>query len=508
MRHPAAAAATVGAKPADHSRLANGAVMTSPSRTPPAPPAPAPEPEPDTTAELTRLRAEVSDLQARLGTRRRRTSTLFAVRRVLAALLVVVAAFALVTSVVGLWGARTVLDDDRWVATVAPLPQDPQVAAAVAEYGTTQVFQVLDVEQRLREVLPPQAGFVVGPLTAQLRDQVRKTVVTVLGSDRFQTVWVELNQQAHERAMAILNGTSTVITAGQDRVNIDLLPLINQVLRELSAQLPTMFGKQITLPDLSSGAIPDNLRVRVEDALGVTLPANFAQFTVYDSGQLRALQKAVADAKRYLALFVGSTVLLLFLALLISPRRRRTLLQLGLWLVVAAVVVTVVVRRIRDQLLDQVPAGVYRDGVAAAVTSVFGPLRERGTQLIWIGAILAAVAYLVGPGRLPVWLRRQVARGLRAGAAWTRQRARAARAHGPGWITQYRDPIRVAGVVVAAVLALILSSWTALLIIVIMLAAFEVAVTLIGRAPEQDPAAPRDGFAGEGQERMPKAGTA
>ena len=35
------------------------------------------------------------------------------------------------------------------------------------------------------------------------------------------------------------------------------------MLRQLSDQLPTLFGRTITLPDLSSGEIPDNLRARV-----------------------------------------------------------------------------------------------------------------------------------------------------------------------------------------------------------------------------------------------------
>ena len=39
-----------------------------------------------------------------------------------------------------------------------------------AEYTTTEVFQILDVEDRLRTVLPQQAAFVAGPLTGQLRE--------------------------------------------------------------------------------------------------------------------------------------------------------------------------------------------------------------------------------------------------------------------------------------------------------------------------------------------------
>jgi hypothetical protein len=456
--------------------------MDSAIRTTPADSAP-PDPE-----ELARLRAEVSALQTRLDTRDRRTYALTALRRVIAAVFVALAAFGLVASTVGLWGAYTTLNTDRWVSTVAPLPQQPAVAAAVSQYATDQLFEVVDVEQRLRTVLPERAAFVAGPLTGQVRDAIRKTVNNVLRSDRFQPIWIEANRRAHQQAMAVINGTSTVVAASGDSVKIDLLPLINQVLRQLSAQLPTLFGKQITLPDISSGEIPANLRTRVEEAVGVPLPANFAQFTMYDGGRLRAVQATVVIFKRYLAALVGGSILLLALALLISPQRRRTLLQLGLWLVIAAVAVTACLRTVRAQLLQQVPAGTYRDGVAAAITTVTGVLRTRGTQLIWLGVILAVLMYLIGPGRVPVWLRRQVAGGARAVGRWISTGGRATATRGPAWIGSHLDAVRIGGVVVAVGLALVLASWTALLVIALVLAGFEVAVTLVGRnAARQTP---------------------
>jgi hypothetical protein len=448
--------------------------------------------------EVARLRDEVASLQARLADRGRRQFALLALRRVAAAVFIMITAFALVASVVGVWAATTVLSTDRWVSTVAPLPKDPKIAAAVADYSTDQLFAVLDVQQRIESVLPAQAAFVAGPITGQLRTQTYNTVVKVMQSDQFQKIWVQLNAQVHDRVLTIVEGKSQTVTAQQDRVEINLLPLINQVIRALSDQLPTLFGKTITLPDLSSGEIPDNLRARVQDALGITLPENFAQFTVYDNGQLWAVQQSVAAAKRYLVLFVSGTILLLLIALAVSPWRRRTLLQLGLWLVVAAVAVTAVLRGVRDQLLAQVPDGVYREGVAAAVTSVFSLLRTRGTQLIWIGAILAVICYLFGPGRGATWLRAQVRRG---GAATGRATARGTRwlgGNAPGWTAAHRDVLRVGGLVVGGILALLLSSWTSLLVILIVVAVYEVAVTLIGRSgqlpddslPESDSSLP------------------
>src|SRR5437773_1520516 len=135
---------------------------------PPAQPA-APDP-----AELATLRTEVSALRARLDTRNRRAHALLALRGVSPAVLVAVTAFGLVASVIGLWAATTTLNTNRWVQTVTPLPQNPAVAAAVSQYTTDQLFQAVDVEQRLRDALPTQAAFVAGPLTGQLHDAIRK----------------------------------------------------------------------------------------------------------------------------------------------------------------------------------------------------------------------------------------------------------------------------------------------------------------------------------------------
>src|SRR5262249_6196163 len=156
------------------------------------------------------------------------------------------------------------------------------------QYATDEVFQVVNLEQRLRDVLPERAEFVAAPITGQVREYVQNTVDTALRSDRFQPIWAEANRRAHRQAVAILEGTSTLVSAQGDHVAIDLLPLINQVLRDLSDRLPTLFGHKITLPDVSSGAIPADLRAVVERSLGVRLPANFAQFTVYDGGRLLA----------------------------------------------------------------------------------------------------------------------------------------------------------------------------------------------------------------------------
>ncbi|MFI0235874.1 hypothetical protein [Streptomyces sp. NPDC016845] len=444
---------------------------------------PGPERAPETDHELERLRAEVAELRARAGTERRRGARTLAVRRMLAAVLIALVAVVSVTSVVGTWGARTTLNTDRWIAAVGPLPDDPDVNKAVSTYLADEIFDQLDVQQRLSTALPPRASFLAGPVTGAVHDYMRESISKLIATDQFQAVWRATNRFAHERIVSILDKSNKNIQVRGDTVTLNLLPMVNNLLGSLEQELPTIFDKKIDLPTLSSGEIPPGLHERIETALGVTLPEDFAQIRLYDRHELGSLQQAVLVFKKGLVGLLIAVPVLLALALWASPNRRRTVLQLGLWLVVTVTVLSTVLRAVREQLLGQMPEGVYRDGLRAALWTVFTTLRDRGDQLLWLGIVLAVVAYLVGPGRLPVWLRRQTAQGARAAGQYA---ARAGERAGKNktlrpWLARHADVLRVGGAVVAVLVALVLSSWTALLVVGVVLAAYEIAVTLLAR---------------------------
>lgn len=74
-------------------------------------------------------------------------------------------------------------------------------------------------------------------------------------------------------------------------------------------------------------------------------------------------------------------------------------------------------------------------------------------------------------------LRAQLGRG----AAAARRGGPSGARWAPGFIANHLDPVRIAGLVVAVILALTLSSWTALLVIALLLAAYESGVTMLAR---------------------------
>jgi hypothetical protein len=455
----------------------------------------------DSAREVQRLREELAAANSQLDTRERRHRRVTMLRQIVAALLVVVAALGVTLSVVGVWAGRTTLNTDRWVETVTPLDKDPAVRAAVATYVTDQVFTTLNVDQRVKEVLPPKAAFLSSPLTGQVHGFVQSSVNKVLASEQFAQLWPAMNRAAHKQVMAILNNDSTVVRSSGDTVTLNLLPVVNEVLVGLEQQVPTLFGKQLNLPTLTNGEIPAGLQTKIEDALGVTLPANFAAIPIYQGNQLSAAQQALVQVKQYLTLLVVVSVLALVLALWISPRRRRTTLQLGLWLIICVVALTSLIRTIRTQLIEQVPGGVMRSGVDAAVQIVFVTLRERGTQLLWLGIVIAVVAYLIGPGRAAVVFRRwSVQAGHFLGQRGRRYGSLAV-AEGPGFARANLDALRIGGVVAAGLLLLFFTSWAGLFWIAVLLGLYELLVTAAAGAAHEDTGRSPGASAGEPAQR-------
>jgi hypothetical protein len=449
--------------------------------------------------DVQRLREELAALHSQLDTRGRRRRRITSLRQIVAALLVVVAALGVTMSVIGVWAGRTTLNTDRWVATVAPLAEDPAVRAAVSTYTTDQIFNTLNVDQRVQAALPPRAAFLAPAMTGQVHGFVQDSVNKVLASPQFAQLWPEINRVAHSQVMAVLSNDSKVVGSSGDTVTLNLLPVVNQVLARLEQQVPTLFGKSLNLPTLTNGQIPAGLQTRIETALGVTLPANFAAIPIYRGDQLAAAQEAVVQMRRSVGLLVVGSILVLALALWISPRRRRTTLQFGIWLVIAVVTMTSLIRAIRAQLIDQVPDGVMRAGVDAGVQVVFAGLRERGTQLLWLGVVIALVAYLVGPGRGPVALRHSTVQGAQFVGQGARRYGAVAVANGPEFARSHRDPLRIGGVVAAGVLLLFFTSWTGLFVIALALGLYELLVTAVagvGREPTEARAGSRTPGAG------------
>lgn len=436
---------------------------------------------PQDQAELDRLRSENEALKQQLattgeppGAQRHRW------RAGIAAVLAFLTGLMMITTLVSVWTTRTALNTDKFVARVSPIIDQPQVQDAVATEISTQLEAALNLQPKIASALPENLQFLAGPVASGVNTIIEKQVRKVVGTQAFANVWDQALRLSHEELVSVLKGQTQGIKVVNGKVVIDLIPVVNQVLQNLSAQLPTIFGQTVSL-QLPANASLDRIRSAVQNYLGVTLPPDFAQIPIADSQDLTAAQNGVKIINVSAVLVVLLTLLFFVLAVVIAPSRRRTLLQIGLWTAIFTALVFFVVRGVLRNTVAGVDPAYLADAATVALRTLFATLRTFATVLFWSGLVLAAAMYLVGPGRFPVWLRGGVARGSRAVTARARQTM--ADEGFAAWVAQYLDPLRIGGVVVAAVVLLIWPSWTGLLVIGILLVLYEVGVTLAARPP-------------------------
>src|SRR5439155_17058735 len=246
-------------------------------------------------------------LEARPDRRRR-------VARVATTVLTVLAVLVFAVAVPGLWARRTLLDTDRYVATAAPLAQDPAVQEYLARTVTQQVFVALDVQARLTDVLQkrdPRLAFLAGPISNGVQGFMQDQLQKVFASDAFATAWEQANRFAHSQLIAALEGGGETVQVQNGAVVLNLLPLVNQGLAAISGVVTDIVGHPVTLPEVTGDEVPSEAISKLESALRIDLPDRFGTIAIYDSEDLAAMRQGVDLASRAV---VALAVLFLILA--------------------------------------------------------------------------------------------------------------------------------------------------------------------------------------------------
>jgi hypothetical protein len=441
----------------------------------------------DTGSEVERLKAERDRLAHKVETLESRPERRHRMRRILTPILVVLTVVVFTATVPAAWGRRTILNTDRYVATVAPLAEDPAVQESIATKVTAQIFATLDVQTTISDALAgldERAAVLAAPLTNSIQGFVQEQVLRVVQSDAFATFWTEANRFVHTQVMAILRGDTESVSVVEGKVLLNLVPLINLALVQIQGVATDLVGRDVTLPTIEPGSAPGPAVQALEQALGIDLPDSYGTIEVYDAQDLEALQQALYSFQRLLVLLLILIPVLIAVTLLVSTRRRRTLIQLA----VGGAVGLVLVRRVailgRDSLFENVDTEDF-PSVRVLANELMSSLFRYTGVLLAIVLLVLLIALVTGPYPWAVALRRWVGdlgRGIGA-AVGGKPLPDTGRVR---WIREHRDALMLAGAVLAVVLLLWVDlSWLAFVVVGVILAVYELALWRL--APTGEP---------------------
>jgi hypothetical protein len=398
-------------------------------------------------------------------------------RRRLAALLVTLACLAGLISMIAVWAHGVVLNTDRYVATVGPILKNPTVQRSLGDFTADKVVEAVHLQDLIAGQLPSRLVLISGPVTDQVRAQLRESMVALFRSRTVYSIWIAVNRFAHRQLVAVLRNDSRYVAVNGDAVNLNLVPFIALGVSKLEAALPGSITRHLTLPKLDPAAAPDVQRAQLEAAVGRPLVRDFGQVTILRSGQVRTAQQAVRLFDALVWGLIGLTAALIALSLAVSVRRRRTLIQLCIGAVAAVVIARVAIHVVHDAIIRDLGSVGPIAALRTATDTVFASLTGFLSRLLIAGALVAALAYLAGR---PPWLARATSVAGRVAGVVTRQ-GLGAQEPAALWVRSHRDGLRVCGVVVAVTTLFFTATslgWS--LAVVAALAVYEVCLALIG----------------------------
>jgi len=309
--------------------------------------------------------------------------------------LIVLAFVILVVGTMTVWVKRQALDTNNWTNSSSELLQDDKIRQALSVYIVDQLYQNVDVSNRLQQRLPSNLQGLAGPISAALREPAQRAVDQLLQRPRVQQAWEDANRIAHEQLMAILNG--------QPRPNVS-----------------TVNGEVVL--DLRSFVVDIGNQLGIGGKLDQTLPADAGQIVVMKSDQLDVAQKSVKAIKALTWLLVIVTFVLWAVALWLARGWRREALRgIAASVLIGGLLLLVVRQAAGNYVVDALTnGGNVRDAAHHAwllSTSLLG-------EAAWAGVIYGVVGligiWLAGPSRFAREGRARVAPFLHehVGLAW------------------------------------------------------------------------------------------
>jgi hypothetical protein len=285
--------------------------------------------------------------------------------------LIVLGSFLAFLSVFAIWTERQALNTEDWVDTSGRLIQNPTIREAVGNYLVDQLYENVDVEKELSEILPGETKELAGPVSGGLRQVAGSGADKVLESSTAQELWKSANRTTHEQLLEVLEEKEGTLATEEGKVSLNLGSLITN----LASQ------------------------VGIGQKLAEKLPPDAGQITILRSDQLKTAQDIVVAIKG-LALILSLLTFLCFgLAIYLSREERWvTVLFCGIGLIAAGFAV-IVAREVAGgivvgQLVNEESVKPAAEAAWSIGTSLMTSI---ATTVIVIGVLFGIAGWLASP---------------------------------------------------------------------------------------------------------------
>jgi hypothetical protein len=378
----------------------------------------------------------------------------------------VVAALLTVPAGIAFWGQRTLNDGQRYLDTVGPLVESPQVQEAISTKAINAIEAQVDVEAILNDAFAgvitdrPRLQKLVGPLSGAVNGLIEREVREFVASDAFADVWIRVNTRAQQGLVRVLKGdTSGAVSVQGDQVVLDVSDVIDQVKARLVARGLTVV-QNVPIPDTDK------------------------QIVLLDAPQLERAQTIYAFANPLARWLIVVVAALYLAALLLARRRPRMTVTIGVVLAANALLVAFCLSVGRQLFIDKLAASDFGPASAVFYDTLLTYLERGWKVLLWLGLILVVAGWFTGSNRPGTAARSTVSGGL--------QTVGAALADGPvggagRWVAGNARWLRVVIGVLGAVVLLWGNDLTptrllwSLTLVVVLLAVLEVMIGAGGR---------------------------
>lgn len=292
-------------------------------------------------------------------------------RRRLVKALVVLGSVLAFLSVFAIWTERQALNTEDWVNTSGKLIQNSKIREAVGNYLVDQLYENVNVEKEVKELLPGETKELAGPVSGGLRQVAGTGAEEILKSSTAQSLWQEANRTAHEQLLEVLEEKEGTVSTTEGKVSLNL------------------------------GSLVTNLadQVGIGENLAEKLPPDAGQVTILRSDQLKTAQDIVVAIKGLALLLSLLTFLAFGLAIYLSREGRWvTVLFCGVGLISAGFAV-IVARQVAGgivvgQLVDEESVKPAAEAAWSIGTSLMTSI---ATTVIVVGVFFGIAGWLASP---------------------------------------------------------------------------------------------------------------